>query len=162
MQSMRRLLPSALLLCLSAGTAMARAEKTLAYQRDQVWAPVVRFVRVDEQLKIVEKDAEAGYVMFELHEEKRTFRGSIEIATVIAEGRTYTKLVIVVNDRPEYVEIGMLKRLEHKLYVELGSPAPEPSPKQPDPRPADPPPSDAPRPRPIPQDPDAPKVSPTP
>ena len=113
----------------AAGTASARAEKTLAYEREAVWSTVVRFVRVDERLKITEKDAEAGYVLFELREENKTFRGSLEIATILKDGRSYTRFVVTVESRPEYVETGMLTRLEHKLRVELGSPAPAPTPK---------------------------------
>ncbi len=165
MRSMRRLLPSLLAVCFSTGIAAARAEKTLAYEREQVWATAVRFIRVDERLKIVEKDADAGYVLFELHEEKRVFRGSLEIATIVTEGRNYTRFVVTVEDRPEYLEIGMLQRLEHKLRVELGSPSPAPTPKpKKDEEPKEPPkakdePKEPPKEK---VDPDAPPISPTP
>jgi len=152
------------------GTAAARAEKTLAYEREQVWSTAVRFIRVDERLKIVEKDADAGYVLFELHEDKKTFRGSLEIATIVREGRQYTRFVVTVEDRPMYLETGMLERLERKLRLELGSPTPAPSPK---PRREEPKPGEEPKPAPPaddgpkaappkPSDPDAPHVSPTP
>ena len=59
--------------------AFARSEKTLAYPRESAWATAVRFLRVDEQLKVLEKDADAGYVLFELREDKKTFRGSLEL-----------------------------------------------------------------------------------
>jgi hypothetical protein len=151
------------------GIAAARAEKTLAYEREQVWSTAVRFIRVDERLKIVEKDAEAGYVLFELHEDKKTFRGSLEIATILRDGRQYTRFVVTVEDRPSYQETGMLERLERKLRIELGSPAPAPSPKprhdepKPDePKPA-PPGDDGPKAAPPkPSDPEAPHTSPTP
>ena len=164
---MRRLLPSLLAVCFSTGIASARAEKTLAYEREQVWSTAVRFIRVDERLKIVEKDAEAGYVLFELHEEKRTFRGSLEIATIVNEGRNYTRFVVTVEDRPMYLETGMLQRLEHKLRVELGSPSPTPSPKpkkDEEPRPEPPRAKDDAKPEPAKPkvDPDAPPISPTP
>lgn len=171
---MRRLLPSLLAVCFSTGIASARAEKTLAYPRDQVWSTAVRFIRVDERLKIIEKDPDAGYVLFELHEEKRTFRGSLEIATILRDGRAYTRFVVTVEDRPIYTETGMLERLAHKLQVELGSPAPAPTPApkqepKPEPRPErDPKPDDAPRDKdaptvaPRPSNPDAPPISSTP
>ena len=167
--TLRRLVPSLLAVCFSTGIASARAEKTLAYQRDQVWSTAVRFIRVDERLKIIEKDPDAGYVLFELHEEKRTFRGSLEIATIMHDNRTYTRFVVTVEDRPAYLETGMLERLERKLHVELGSPAPAPTPKpreepkpaKPDPAPA-PPEDDGPKARPVKPDPDAPPTSPTP
>jgi hypothetical protein len=163
MRAMRRLLPSLLAVCFTTGIASARAEKTLAYEREQVWATAVRFIRVDERLKIVEKDADAGYVLFELHEEKRTFRGSLEIATIITEGRSYTRFVVTVEDRPAYLEVGMLQRLEHKLRVELGSPSPSPTPKPKKDEDAPPKAKDEPKEPPKEKvDPDAPPISPTP
>ena len=152
-----RLIPGLLALVLSMGVAEARSEKTLAYERDAVWSTVVRFVRVDERLKIVEKDADAGYVLFELHEENKVFRGSLELATIAKDGRTYVRFVITVDDRPGYVETGMLERLERKLRVELGSPSPAPTPKPKQDEPKKEPPKDEPK-KPEPQDPDAPHL----
>jgi hypothetical protein len=137
---MRRLVLSLALAV--ASPAWARSEKTLAYPRDQAWPAAVRFLRVDEQLKIVEKDADAGYVLFELHDEGKTFRGSLEVITVQQDGQTQVRFVIQIEDRPSWLEIAMLKRLERKLKAELGSPAPPPTPRPPEPpkeAPKDPP-----------------------
>ena len=137
---MRRLLLSLVLAV--ASPAWARSEKTLAYPRDQAWPAAVRFLRVDERLKIVEKDADAGYVLFELQDEGKTFRGSLEVITVQQDGQTQVKFVIQIEDRPSWLEIAMLKRLERKLKVELGSPSPAPTPRPPEPpkdAPKDPP-----------------------
>jgi hypothetical protein len=125
---MRRIL---LALLLATGVAEARSEKTLAYPRDQAWATAVRFIRVDAKLKITEKDPDAGYVIFELHEEKKTFRGSLEIVDAVKDGRHVVRFVMQIEDRPEYEELELLTRLEQKLRVELGSPAPAPSPAPP-------------------------------
>jgi hypothetical protein len=134
---MRRLVLSIALAV--ASPAWARSEKTLAYPRDQAWPAAVRFLRVDERLKIVEKDADAGYVLFELADEGKTFRGSLEVITVQQDGQTQVRFVIQIEDRPSWIEIAMLKRLERKLKVELGSPAPPPTPKPPAEPPKDPP-----------------------
>ena len=131
--------------------AFARSEKTLAYQRDQAWPAAVRFVRVDLGLKILEKDADAGYVLFELHEEKKVFRGSLEVIDVVKDGRHLVRFVVQIADRPDWVEIEMLTKLEHKLRAELGAPAPAPTPA-----PAPPPKKD--EPPPAPKD-DGPPVS---
>jgi len=144
---MRRI---ALLLVLVATPAFARSEKTMAYPRDQVWSPVVRFVAVDEHLKITEKDPDAGYVLFELRDEGKTFRGSLEVMTIDHDGRKETRFVIQIEDRPSWMELAMLGRLEKKLRTELGSPNPSPTPKP------------TPPPEPPKQDPDAPPISPTP
>jgi len=109
--------------------ANARSEKSLAYPRSDAWATSVRFLRIDEHLKIIEKDAEAGYVLFEFQEEKKTFRGSLELIEVVKDGRRLVRFVVAIEDRPSWVEIGLLNRLERKLRTELGTPAPAPSPK---------------------------------
>jgi hypothetical protein len=114
--------------------ADARSEKTLAYPRDQAWPAAIRFLAVDERLKITDKDADAGYVVFELREERRVFRGSLEVVTLQRDGRAVVRFVLQIADRPSWVELAMLGRLEDKLRAELGSPAPpvgEPPRKEP-------------------------------
>lgn len=118
-----------LALLVSTSLAWARAEKTLAYTRDVAWPAAVRFIRVDEGLKIIEKDPDAGYVLFEIKEEGKTFRGSLEVMTVVVDGRTLVKFVMQIDERPSWVEVAMLTRLERKLRSELGTPAPPPSKK---------------------------------
>lgn len=109
------------------GVAAARSDKTFAYPREAVWPTAVRFLVVDEKLKITERDAEAGYAIFELREEGKTFRGSLEVMSVTVEGRTVTRFVIQIADRPSWMELAMLQRLEAKLRAEHGAPAPAPS-----------------------------------
>jgi hypothetical protein len=121
------LLAAGLALAGGATLTWARSEKTLAYPRDQVWPTAVRFLAVDERVKITEKDAEAGYVMFELRDDGKVFRGSLEVATVQRDGRSAVRFVLQIADRPSWLEIAMLGRLETKLRAELGSPSPPPS-----------------------------------
>jgi len=141
--------------------AAARAERTLAYPRDQAWPTAVRFLVVDEHVKVTEKDADAGYAMFELREDGKVFRGSLELVPLVRDGRTVVRFVLQIAERPSWVEIAMLTRLETKLRVELGSPSPAPdAPKKKD-DPSAPKP-DAPKPdEPKPDD-HAPPISPTP
>jgi hypothetical protein len=120
-------------LAIGPDTAWARSEKTLEYPRDQVWSTAVRFLAVDEHAKITEKDAEAGYVMFELRDEGRGFRGSLEVATVNHEGHNAVRFVLQIADRPSWMELAMLARLEDKLRAELGSPTPPPPPRKAEP-----------------------------
>jgi len=135
---MRRLL-LCLLLALPA-SASARSEgRTLGYQRDHVWPTTVRFLVVDERAKVVDKDADAGYVLFELKEDGKTYRGSLEIITVMIDGNPSLKFAINIVDRPLWREAGMVERLEKKLRNELGAPPP---PKKKDP------PKDEPKPEP--------------
>jgi hypothetical protein len=116
------------------GSAWARSEKTLAYPRDQVWSTAVRFIAVDEHAKITEKDADAGYVTFELRDEGRSYRGSLEVVTVRQQdGHSAERFVLQIADRPSWMELAMLARLEDKLRAELGSPAPAPPPRKAEP-----------------------------
>ena len=140
------------IVCALSSTTFARSEKTLAYPRDQAWAAAVRFLRVDEHLAVTEKDEGAGYVLFELVDEGKKFRGSLEIIAVVVDRRPSIRFVIAIEDRPSYLELAMLKRLEHKLRTELGSPSPPPAPPPPAPK----------APEPAPKAPEPPAVPPTP
>ena len=102
----------ALLLC--ASIASAKTQRELAYPYAEVWPAMLRFLRVDEKLTIVEKDADAGYILFELQDGKKTFRGSAEVAKA---GDT-TRVIITIKDRPSYMEDGLLERFERKLKEE--------------------------------------------
>jgi hypothetical protein len=135
MTSMRLLL--ALLLC--SGVAHARSEgRSLGYQRDHVWPTTVRFLVVDEKAKVIDKDGDAGYVLFELKSENKSYRGSLEIITVQADGRPNIKFAINIVDGALWREAGMLQRLEQKLRNELGTPPPPPKkPKEPAPKDGD-------------------------
>jgi hypothetical protein len=165
MSPMRRTLLSLVIVVGLVSQAWARSEKTLAYPRDAVWPTTVRFLVVDEDAKVIEKDADAGYVLFEIRDEGKLYRGSLEVLTIKSDGRSSVRFVISIPDRPSWMEIAMLQRLERKLRSELGSPntAPTKPPKEaPKDAPKDPP-KDAPK---EPRDKDpyegGPPVSPTP
>ena len=63
---MRPLLASLLVVSALTAVAGARSDKTLAYARESVWPTAVRFLVVDEKVKVTDKDPDAGYVLFEL------------------------------------------------------------------------------------------------
>jgi hypothetical protein len=121
---MRRILAALLTVGLAAGPALARSEKTLGYPAKDCWSTVVRFMVVDEHLKVLEKDADAGYVTFEMKDDGKIFRGAMEVMTIVKDGRTNVRFVLQIEDRPDWQEIAMLQRLERKLRAELGSPTP--------------------------------------
>ena len=119
---MRRL---ALVLALLAAPAVAgaKSEKTVHWTADRVFPTAVRFLRVDERVKIVEKDADAGYVLFDLADDGKSYRGALEIVAV-SDDPVDVKLILTIADRPEYMEQAMLDKLEQKLRDELGTPPP--------------------------------------
>jgi hypothetical protein len=125
------------LLVLWPGPAAAKSQKKLAYGFEQVWPAAVRFLRVDEGVEIVEKDMDAGYVIFTVSDDGKRFRGTLEIVrTGEKEDQPGLLLLVGIEDRPAYMEQGILDRFEQKLRAELGSPrppapAPAPSPSGP-------------------------------
>ena len=113
------------------GTAEAKAQRDTRYHYDQVFPTAVRLLRVDAGYKVQERDAEAGYILFEATEEGKTFRGSLELVKLTTEsGEKRVRIVVKLEDRPTYVELGLLDRLERKLREEYGAPPKsEPAPK---------------------------------
>lgn len=123
---------AALVLALTAAPpiAEARSQLTFAYPVDKVFAASVRFLRVDEDATIVEKDAESGYVIFEVTDPAgKTYRGALELVSGDKDGRAVVTVVITLTDRPDYLEATMLERLRRKLRAELGDEPPAPPPK---------------------------------
>jgi hypothetical protein len=108
---MKRAICAVLLL---ASVAAAKSQREVPFPLAEVWPAMLRFLRVDERVTILEKDADAGYVLFELADGKKTFRGSAEVAKA-GEG---TRVIITIKDRPSYTEEGLLERFEAKLKGE--------------------------------------------
>jgi hypothetical protein len=131
-----RLLICGLLLVALTAIADARSEKTVGWTADKVFPTAVRFLRVDEGVTVVEKDADAGYVLFELEDDGKVYSGALELVT-LDDGKL--RLVLRIEDRPDYMEIGMLDRLERKLTEELGPPKKKPKKEAPKDPPKEPP-----------------------
>ena len=139
MRKMRPTLPLTLLLLLTAsllapGTAESKTTRKVSHSYDRVWPTAVRFLRIDEGLKIVEKDPDTGYVLFELAEEGKTFSGSVEvIRRRDSQERDAVELILRIQKRPSYMEHAILDRLLVKIREELGSPK-DPPKKAPPPK----------------------------
>jgi len=117
-----------LLACLGA-LALADTAHTVSYPYERVWPASVRFLRVDLKLKIVEKDQDSGYVLFEMVDGGKTFQGALQLSRARdAERRDATRLALKIAGRPSYMEDALLVKLERKLKEELGDPAPPPPP----------------------------------
>ena len=90
----------------------------------------MRFLRIDEGLRILEKDADTGYVLFELSDEGKRFTGSVELVRHDDNGKAQSvELIVRIADRPSYMELGILDRMLLKIRDELGQPRREPPPK---------------------------------
>jgi hypothetical protein len=115
------------LLAVGGRAALARSSSVLSYPIQDVWPTAVRFLRIDRGAAIREKDAESGYVLFDLPEGGKTFKGSLElIRTTDGEGREATRVVVTVPDLPRHYEGVLLDKLASKARDEYGSPAPPP------------------------------------
>lgn len=118
--------------------AAAETALTVSYPIEQVYPAALRFLALDEKLAIVDKDADAGYIVFELEEDGATFRGSMELAAVTdSKGRKATRVIVSIADRPAYMELGLLDRFHTKLRKQLGRPAKPPPAPAPEPPPPD-------------------------
>jgi hypothetical protein len=95
-----------------------------------VWPTALRFLRIDEGHEILEKDGEAGYVVFAVDDDGKRFHGTLEVIRVTDGGQPAIRLVVAIEDRPAYMEQGLLDRLLVKLRGEHGPP---PAPSRPAP-----------------------------
>jgi DNA-binding transcriptional ArsR family regulator len=126
-RTMRHLILAVSLLCAAASAAGARTERKTGYTYEQAWPTAVRHLRVDEGFKIVDKDQDTGYVVFELKDDGKVFAGALEVVEHEEHGRKVVKLVMTITDRPDYMEAQVLDRMLMKLRQEHGDP-PRPTP----------------------------------
>jgi hypothetical protein len=107
--------------------ALARSSSLLPYSTADMWPTAVRFLRIDRGAAIREKDPDSGYVLFDLPEGGKSFKGSLELVRATdGEGRESTRVVITLPDLPRHFEGVLLDKLASKAREEYGSPAPGP------------------------------------
>jgi hypothetical protein len=129
----RELRLAAVLTTLVAAPAAASTERSTFHTFEQVWATSVRHLAVDEGFKIVDRDAETGYVVFEMVDRGKTYRGALEVVKTREDNRPAIRLVLHIADRPSWMEGAILDRLMGKLHKEHGDPPPPPAEKKPPP-----------------------------
>lgn len=116
---------------LAASSSFASTKKNTQYSFKQVWRTTVRYLRVDAKIDILEKDADAGYVLFEMKDNDRRYEGSVEIVDRTKDGQQNdVRIVLDIKNRPEYVESMMTNKIASKLREEYGLP-PSPPKKKP-------------------------------
>jgi hypothetical protein len=117
--------------------AHARSIGTVPYPLADVWPSTVRFLRIDRDCTIREKDDTAGYILFDYPEGAKVHKGSFElIRGNDNEGREVTKVIVSLPDLPRHYERLLIDKLGDKLREDRGSPAPrpprKPAPPEPD------------------------------
>lgn len=142
MRTRRRTGGSVLVFCLAAATlaallaapAAAKSERKVRYSREEVFRCFIRMLRVDLEQKILEKDLDGGFILFEYQEPiyKRLSPASLEIIEVSAEERekdkdkavaeagAKVKLRLEIKRAGASDEIGLLDKLETKLREDYG------------------------------------------
>ena len=113
------------LMSLAAAPAHARSSVVVSYTTAEVWPAAIRFLRVDRNYRVREKDEPAGYVLFDLPENKRTYRAALEmVKTTDDEGRVATQITCTITDLPRRYETTLLDQLAAKVGEERGPPPP--------------------------------------
>jgi hypothetical protein len=120
-----------LLVTLPQARAEARSQAVLSYPASEIWPTAIRFLRIDRGATLKEKDADSGYILFELTEGPKSYKGSLELVrTTDGEERESTRVVVNLPDLPHHHEITLLEKLTAKVKDEYGAPAP-PAPRKP-------------------------------
>ncbi|NOZ86908.1 MAG: hypothetical protein GXP49_11685 [Deltaproteobacteria bacterium] len=115
------------------GIGYAKSDRRTPYSRQEVYRTFVRLLRVDLNYKILEKDLDGGYVIFEYRDAifKRTSPASLEIIDISEPGgpgnkgkdsgtEMKTKLVMEIKNCGSSDEIQLLNQLVSKLKDEYG------------------------------------------
>ncbi|MEM6996196.1 MAG: hypothetical protein AAF721_37160 [Myxococcota bacterium] len=120
--------------------AAIKHDRTLSYPLAQVWPATLRYLRVDRGYTLVDRDAEAGYVLFDFplgrpgDSSGGVARGSIEMfATEDMSGRPSVRIQISTEGGPSHLPHALAEGLAGKLRDERGAPAPPPKKTRPSP-----------------------------
>jgi hypothetical protein len=118
-----------MLIAIAATPAHARSSIVVPYPSADVWPAAIRFLRVDRNYRVREKDQPSGYVLFDLPENKRTYRAALEmVKTTDDEGRASTQITCTITELPRRYESTLLDQLAAKVGEERGPPPPAPKP----------------------------------
>lgn len=115
-----------------AGTKLSQS-RVLPYPVDQVWGAAIRYLRVDRDYAIVDRDPETGYIVFEIPLGQVQGRGALEaFSTTDTSGRVSTQLQISTEAGPTHLPHTLIEGIAKKVRGERGqaptAPAPKPVP----------------------------------
>jgi len=125
MQHTRMILPG-MILALTAVTteaAFARVATDSLYTKAQNYSAALRFLRVDKGYDVVERDAEAAYLIFRYPTPERneqSVTGTIEVVELDSR----VTLIVKLPQMPQYHERVLSDQLIRKLREEYGTPPP--------------------------------------
>jgi hypothetical protein len=123
---------------LSSPDVAAESTYDSLYGYDRTWNAALRLIRVDMNLKILEKDEQSGYLLFEYTSSesgKLVSHGSVELVRPReADGPVH--VIVQLPQMPRYHEQVILNQLTRKMKTEYGDP-PLHKPAPPAPPPSD-------------------------
>ncbi len=105
------------------------------YGYDRTWNAALRLIRIDMNLKVIEKDEQSGYLLFEYtstESGKQVSQGSLELVKP-RELDGPIHVIVQLPQMPRYHEQVILNQLTRKMRTEYGDPplhrpAPPPAP----------------------------------
>jgi hypothetical protein len=106
----------------SAATAEAKVQAESRYTKTQTYHAALRYLRVDLEYEITERDADAAYLMFRYASPGR--KASTSGAIQIVETRGAVRVYVQLPQMPEYHEQILKDGLMRKLLEEYGEPPP--------------------------------------
>jgi hypothetical protein len=117
--------------------AEARSEAEARYSKAQTFSAALRYLRVDLDYEVVEKDADAAYLIFKYATpgQRQPSTGTMEIVAADDRVRIYVKLPKMPEYHERVLRDGLLRKLREE-YGEPPPPAPPPKPEAPKKRPA--------------------------
>ena len=120
---------AALLAMLVEPTAQARSQQDLPWSPKEVFPVALRFVRVDRNCKIVDRDEAAGFIVFDCVDEAGVKgaplkHGALEIIPMESSSRGGVRVQVTLTNEPRYLELRFLELLERKLREERGAVTP--------------------------------------
>jgi len=124
----------AIAVTLGAADATAKASYDSRYGYERTWNAALRLVRVDLGFKVIEKDDQNGYLLFEYRSPEggsKSTNGSMELI----RSKDEVKVIVQLAQMPRYHEQVLVDSLVRKMRDEYGEP---PAPR----KDAPPPPSD--------------------
>lgn len=133
------MLAAALPLILPAPAA-AEARARVGYTKQQAFSSALRFLRIDRQYEVTERDPEAAYLLFQYttHSSQQATFGAVELIA-LSDG---VQVVVKLPQMPQYHEALLRDGLISKMREDYGRDEPE-RPKAPTPNaPEDEPPKD--------------------
>ncbi len=114
-----------------AGTKLSQS-RVLPYPVEQVWGAAIRYLRVDRDYAIVDRDPDTGYIVFEIPLGEVRGRGALEaFSTTDPSGRVSTQIQISTEAGPTHLPHTLIEGIAKKVRGERGQAPSAPAPKPP-------------------------------